>query len=48
MRIIEERPRGEVAEALGVSESTFDVVLHRATAALRKAILQASSEQDDT
>jgi RNA polymerase sigma-70 factor (ECF subfamily) len=48
LRIIDERPREEVAEALGVSSSTFDVVLHRATAALRKAILQASAERDET
>jgi RNA polymerase sigma factor (sigma-70 family) len=37
-RVIEERPREEVAQALGVSTSTFDVVLHRAMTALRKAI----------
>jgi RNA polymerase sigma-70 factor (ECF subfamily) len=38
LRIIEERPREEVAQALGVSTATFDVVLHRAMTALRKAI----------
>jgi RNA polymerase sigma factor (sigma-70 family) len=37
-RVIEERPREEVAQALGVSTATFDVVLHRAMTALRKAI----------
>jgi RNA polymerase sigma-70 factor (ECF subfamily) len=37
-RIIEERPREEVAQMLGVSTATFDVVLHRAMTALRKAI----------
>ena len=40
LRIIEERPREEVAQTLGVSTATFDVVLHRAMTALRKAIPQ--------
>jgi RNA polymerase sigma factor (sigma-70 family) len=48
MRIIEERPREEVAASLGVSNSTFDVILHRAMTALRKAIGQASSEPEET
>ena len=47
LRIVEERPREEVAAALGVSNSTFDVVLHRAMTALRKAIAQASSEREE-
>jgi len=38
LRILEERPREEVARALEVSVSTFDVVLHRALTALKKAI----------
>ncbi len=38
MRVIEERPREEVARELGVSVSTFDVVLHRALTALKKAV----------
>jgi len=38
LRIIEEKPREEVAAALGVTPATFDVLLHRATAALRKAL----------
>ncbi len=38
LRILEERPREEVARALEVSVSTFDVVLHRALSALKKAI----------
>jgi RNA polymerase sigma factor (sigma-70 family) len=38
LRVIEERPREEVAQTLGVSTATFDVVLHRAMSALRKAI----------
>lgn len=38
MRVLEERPREEVARELEVSVSTFDVVLHRALTALKKAI----------
>ncbi|WP_338046205.1 RNA polymerase sigma factor [Polyangium spumosum] len=38
LRVLEERSREEVASALGVTVSTFDVVLHRALAALKKAI----------
>jgi len=37
LRILEDRSREESAEALGVSVATFDVVLHRALAALRRA-----------
>jgi RNA polymerase sigma-70 factor (ECF subfamily) len=38
LRVLQERPRDEVAAALGVSVSTFDVVLHRAMTALKKAL----------
>ncbi|MEZ4442576.1 MAG: RNA polymerase sigma factor [Polyangiaceae bacterium] len=38
LRVLEERSREEAAEALGVTVSTFDVVLHRALKALKKAI----------
>jgi RNA polymerase sigma factor (sigma-70 family) len=38
MRVLEERSREEAARELDVSVSTFDVVLHRAMAALRKAL----------
>lgn len=37
LRVLEERPRLEVAELLGVTPPTFDVLLHRALAALRKS-----------
>jgi RNA polymerase sigma-70 factor (ECF subfamily) len=37
-RVLEELPREEVARLLGVSPATFDVVLHRAMRALRKAL----------
>ncbi len=37
-RVLEERSREEVAAELGVSVSTFDVVLHRAMTALRPAL----------
>lgn len=46
-RVLEERSREEVAAALGVSVSTFDVVLHRALTALKKA-LQTSRSADET
>lgn len=38
LRILEERSREEAANELGVTVSTFDVVLHRAMAALKKAL----------
>ena len=38
LRILEERPRDEVAAELGVTPSTFDVLLHRAIASLKKAL----------
>jgi RNA polymerase sigma-70 factor (ECF subfamily) len=41
MRVLEERPREEAAQELGVSVGTFDVVLHRAMAALRRALAAA-------
>lgn len=47
LRIIEERPREEVAASLGVSNSTFDVVLHRAMTALRKAIAAGNPEPEE-
>ncbi len=38
LRVLEERSREEAAQALGVTVGTFDVVLHRAMAALKKAM----------
>jgi len=38
LRVLEEKSREEAAEALGVTVPTFDVVLHRAMTALKKAI----------
>jgi RNA polymerase sigma-70 factor (ECF subfamily) len=38
IRVLEERSREESAAALDVSVATFDVVLHRAMAALKKAM----------
>lgn len=43
LRILEERPREEVAQALGVSVATFDVVLHRSLAALKKSLGAATT-----
>lgn len=40
LRVLEELPREEVAARLGASPATFDVLLHRATAALKKALLE--------
>jgi len=38
LRVLEEQPREQVAQALGVTPSTLDVIVHRAMQALRKAI----------
>ena len=43
LRILEERPREECAAALAVSTATFDVVLHRAVAALKKELAREPS-----
>jgi RNA polymerase sigma factor (sigma-70 family) len=45
LRVLQERPREEVAAALGATPATFDVILHRAMAALRK-VLTAEGEPD--
>ncbi len=44
LRVLEERPREDVARELGVTPATFDVVLHRAMQAMRKAIATATHE----
>lgn len=46
MRVLEERSREEVAAALGVSVATFDVVLHRAMASLKKALAGGAPKED--
>lgn len=38
LRVLEERPREEVAATMGVTPATFDVLLHRSLAALKKAL----------
>lgn len=43
LRVVEERPREECAAALEVSTATFDVVLHRAVAALKKELAREPS-----
>lgn len=40
LRILEERSRESAAEELGVSVGTLDVILHRAMAALKKALAE--------
>jgi RNA polymerase sigma-70 factor (ECF subfamily) len=42
LRVLEEKSREEAAAALDVSVATFDVVLHRAMAALKKALAASS------
>jgi RNA polymerase sigma-70 factor (ECF subfamily) len=44
LRVLEDQSREQAAAALGVTASTFDVVLHRAMQALRKAL--ATEAQD--
>ena len=43
LRVLEERPREECASTLEVSTATFDVVLHRAVAALKKELAREPS-----
>ncbi len=38
LRILEERPREDVAREMGVTAATFDVLLHRAITALKKGL----------
>jgi RNA polymerase sigma-70 factor (ECF subfamily) len=46
LRVLEERSREEAARELDVSVATFDVVLHRAMAALKKAMsLEGGGEE---
>ncbi|MDB4992958.1 MAG: polymerase ECF-type sigma factor [Myxococcaceae bacterium] len=44
LRVLEERPREDVAAELEVTPATFDVLLHRAVAALKKALGDTPSE----
>ncbi len=44
LRVLEERSREDAAEALGVTVPTFDVVLHRALASLKKMIHAEGAE----
>jgi len=46
LRVLEERSREDVAKELSVSVATFDVVLHRALSALRKAIARTGGDED--
>lgn len=47
LRVLQERPREEVAKALGATPATFDVILHRAMAALRKVLTAEGSPDSD-
>jgi RNA polymerase sigma-70 factor (ECF subfamily) len=44
LRVLEERPREECASLLEVTPATFDVLLHRSIAALKKALDVAHDE----
>lgn len=45
LRVLEEKPREAVAAELGVTPATFDVLLHRAIAALKKALGSRGEER---
>ncbi|PIE05945.1 MAG: RNA polymerase subunit sigma [Sorangium cellulosum] len=44
LRVLENRPRNEVARALGVTPATFDVLFHRSVSALKKSIGSKGTE----
>jgi RNA polymerase sigma-70 factor (ECF subfamily) len=46
LRVLEELPREEAAHQLEVTPATFDVLLHRAVAALRRALTPAAHPED--
>lgn len=46
LRVLEERPREEVAAELGVTNATFDVLLHRSIAALKKTLGETEEGTD--
>src|SRR5262249_42637090 len=47
LRVLEEQSREEVARTLSVTPATFDVVLHRALAAMRKALETKATREED-
>jgi RNA polymerase sigma-70 factor (ECF subfamily) len=47
LRILDDQPREAVANAMGVTTATFDVLLHRALAALKKAMQTVTADGDD-
>ena len=44
LRVLDDQPREQAALALGVTAATFDVVLHRAMQALRKALAREAED----
>lgn len=48
LRVLEERPRDECAQMLEVTPATFDVLLHRSIAALKKALGERDQEKKGT
>ncbi len=47
LRLLEERSRDDAARELGVTTATFDVILHRALAAMKKALTPSQSEPEE-
>jgi len=47
LRVLEERGREEVAAVMGVTAATFDVLLHRSLAALKKALGTQAPERQE-
>ena len=45
LRVLEERPREEVAQLLEVTPATFDVLLHRAIGALKKQLVSEAKDE---
>jgi RNA polymerase sigma-70 factor (ECF subfamily) len=48
LRVLQDLPREEVARRLGATPATFDVVLHRAMTALRKALADQGVRAPDS
>lgn len=47
LRVLEEKPREDVAKEMGVTPATFDVLLHRAMAAMKKALHSEAPARGD-
>lgn len=47
LRVLEEKSREEVSKELGVTPATFDVLLHRAIASLKKTLAEKETDGDE-